>query len=1406
MSNTRKEIFVVLGMHRSGTSTAMSALSSMGINIGSAFHPAGQDNPKGFFEDKDLNSLNIEMLDHIGQTWSSLSLIEEKDVIELQKVGYLEKAKNILLGKISAYGNFGFKDPRTSKLIKFWLKVFGSLDVKVNYLLCMRNPLSVAHSVNKRNKIDLRKAYMLWLSYNLTVIEEISPYAVTVIDYDGLVEQPKNEMAHIAKCLEIDYQNSMEESFSKDFLDGNLRHTKFDFLSIELDSNCTKEIISLYKHIKSKKEFGKKTVIARIFPAREIARINSLFSYIDAIDSEAVNNRVDTEYLQLTLNQLSDYKKSNEKKDSLISALNDKIVEVSNWANNLNDTIEQNIKRISSLNADIETLSIFSQSQTDQIIIRDNKILELNSEAIKVSNWAKKLENDVLLRDKEISKLQISINELSAWGSKLDLEVQKRDNIIMDLNHKIAESGVIKENLTADALQREGEISRLQLSINELSKCSSDLNTAIQDRDATILSLNEKLEQVSKWAADLSVNIDLRDNEVLKLKTKVDELSAWGLGLNEEIHNRDNTILQLNEKIVQVSKWAAELSVDIGLRDNEVLKLKNNVDELSAWGHGLNEKILSLNYENEALSEKLLFSVKSNEILNANLNALNTEFEKNKHDLNEATMILSDIYTKIAETEKENQRLITELDNSKILAVQLQTNHEQSAIHYAQLISDLEKKVEDISAQLQSKQDELLTLSAWAKSIHDKPILYAVKKYIIKLARFIFKSLPVSVQHKQKIRSLIQRKSYKVDSTSLRNQLSNAPAINEPINSVGAFSEKDVFVFAVIDWHFRIQRPQHIAKGLARSGKRVFYFSNHFCDSSTPGYTIEKLDANLELYQVKLNIVGAPAIYFAPPTEEAQKMLHASMAVFISEQNSLGNISVLQHAYWYDLAKKLPNSIMAYDCMDHHEGFGNVPEELINIEKSMLKESDLLIVTSGWLEDFAKDYNSNFVTVRNACEYEHFSATPTTQYQDSKNRRIIGYYGAIAEWFDVDLLRDIATHFKDHLVLMVGADTANVASQVADLDNIVFTGEVPYSTLPHYLYSFDVCLLPFKVIPLTLATNPVKVYEYLSAGKPVVCVDLPEIKQFGDLVYKAGSSAEFLRRTEEALSCTSNAPKLVTARKKFASEQTWDHRAAMINQALANLALPKISVIVLTYNNLDLTKACLESLYQNSMYPNLEIIIVDNASTDDTPTFLREFSKQQPRAKIILNEENLGFSAGNNVGLNAATGDYLVILNNDTYVTPGWALTLMNHLRRDKSVGIIGPVTNNIGNEAKISIEYDSMASMTQQARAYTLSHMGEKIFIKTVAFFCVMLPRSTFDEVGTMDEKFGRGFFEDDDYCRRIEKINKKVACADDVFIHHHLSASFNKLGAEVKQKLFEENKKYYELKWGTWVPHKYR
>ena len=145
--------------------------------------------------------------------------------------------------------------------------------------------------------------------------------------------------------------------------------------------------------------------------------------------------------------------------------------------------------------------------------------------------------------------------------------------------------------------------------------------------------------------------------------------------------------------------------------------------------------------------------------------------------------------------------------------------------------------------------------------------------------------------------------------------------------------ERDVFVFAVIDWHFRIQRPQHLARSLAQSGRRVFFISNAFVDSMDRGYSIERLDPSLPLYQVKLHVPGAPAIYFAAPSAETKAALQAGLGLLMADYGAVSTVSLVQHAFWYPLVKTLPNSLRLYDCMDHHEGFGNVPSELVDLEK-----------------------------------------------------------------------------------------------------------------------------------------------------------------------------------------------------------------------------------------------------------------------------------------------------------------------------------------------------------------------------------------------------------------------------------------------------------------------------------------
>ena len=210
-------------------------------------------------------------------------------------------------------------------------------------------------------------------------------------------------------------------------------------------------------------------------------------------------------------------------------------------------------------------------------------------------------------------------------------------------------------------------------------------------------------------------------------------------------------------------------------------------------------------------------------------------------------------------------------------------------------------------------------------------------------------------------------------------------------------------------------------------------------------------------------------------------------------------------------------------------------------------------------------------------------------------------------------------------------------------------------------------------------------------------------------------------------------------------------------------AVPLASIVIVTYNNLALNRQCLESIFAATDWPNFEVITVDNASRDGTPEWLTRQAAQEPRLHVFLNAENRGYAGGNNQGLQAAPGEYLCLLNNDTLVTHGWLSTLIGHLRRMPPVGLIGPVSNMVGNEAKIPVGYRSIADMPRWAAAYCRDHDGETMAMPTLAFFCVLLRREVYATVGPLDSRFGLGFFEDDDYCRRAAEHGYQLCTARD-------------------------------------------
>lgn len=616
----------------------------------------------------------------------------------------------------------------------------------------------------------------------------------------------------------------------------------------------------------------------------------------------------------------------------------------------------------------------------------------------------------------------------------------------------------------------------------------------------------------------------------------------------------------------------------------------------------------------------------------------------------------------------------------------------------------------------------------------------------------------------------------------------------------------DVFVFPVIDWTFRHQRPQQLALELARRGHRIFYLTVDFApaDTARPYLFWDQPEENV--FVVQLRCPGeAPSIYKQMPSpEQAAALLDAIDA--LRRNCGVGTtVSIVDLPFWRPIAMAMQGNLVVYDCMDYHPGFLNNESSMLVEEDRLIHEADLVLTTAAGLSEIVGRLRENTL-IRNACDVTHFLRRPDRPVRRLSERPVVGYFGAIDHWFDVDLLVASARAYPDWDFILIGNSHGSDISPARALPNVRFLGEIPYAILPEYAHGFDVCIIPFEITELTLNTNPVKMYEYLATGRPMVGTAMPEIRIGRDgLVFVGEDHADFIAKLGQAMAVHDD-PRLVEERVAYARAQTWGARIAQFDEALVPF-FPKVSVVVLVYNGLELTRRCLDSIAANSHYPNLELILVDNASPQtEVRDLLVAFAKDRPWVKLVLNDRNLGFSGGNNAGLRVATGDYMVLLNNDTQVTRGWIFDMLRHFRRDPGIGMVGPVTNNIGNEARIEIAYDGHEAMCAASRLYVEARRGRTMPSDTVAFFCVMFSRAVFEAVGELDEIFGIGMFEDDDYCRRTRGAGFKVVIADDVFIHHELSASLNALGLERRQKLFEENKRLYEQKWGAWTPHKYR
>lgn len=247
-----------------------------------------------------------------------------------------------------------------------------------------------------------------------------------------------------------------------------------------------------------------------------------------------------------------------------------------------------------------------------------------------------------------------------------------------------------------------------------------------------------------------------------------------------------------------------------------------------------------------------------------------------------------------------------------------------------------------------------------------------------------------------------------------------------------------------------------------------------------------------------------------------------------------------------DILKSIPHSQLIYDCVDEHASFpGFIKAEVVlKMENRLLNQAEVIFASAQELYNRRVTHCQNIHLINNGADVEHFRQAlnedlviPTEIA--SLPKPIIGYIGAISSWLDQELIKALVLAHPKWSIVLVGPQDIDLTDLKA-FSNIYFVGPKPYEVLPTYLKAFDLCLIPFKINDLTINVNPVKLYEYLSAGKPVLSTALPEVLKFSDYLAIANNQEEFVALATQEI--TEDNSQKVQKRQKVAFANSWDLR------------------------------------------------------------------------------------------------------------------------------------------------------------------------------------------------------------------------------------------------------------------------
>ncbi len=416
MNRLDSRLVVVLGMHRSGTSAVTRGLSALGVPLGkNLMPPVLNDNDKGYFEDLEINDINIELLTALKRDWHTLSRIPpesfQSEPLKLLKLRAIELMRTKIGDR-----TFGFKNPRTAPLLPFWQTVFNELDISPSYVIAIRNPKGVAQSIQKRTGFDFEKSYYLWLEHVLPAILETAGAPRIVIDFDLLMANPSGQLQRMAKALGLPFDPDAPsiQEYVSEFLDRNLRHSQFDLKDLSEDRAAAPDVLRAYR------------MLVRLSGGENNVSVSPIEEEFKDIDNRLNAMSPALEYMSRSDRRVADLVQ-------VVTEREARVAEKDSQLDHFNRALVACTKQIASLNVDLAERDGKIFALDEVLASRDAQIADLEGSVAERDRQLHDLNQSAFERDRQIRELTEETVRRGGWALGIQTDLAQTNDVLLSM-------------------------------------------------------------------------------------------------------------------------------------------------------------------------------------------------------------------------------------------------------------------------------------------------------------------------------------------------------------------------------------------------------------------------------------------------------------------------------------------------------------------------------------------------------------------------------------------------------------------------------------------------------------------------------------------------------------------------------------------------------------------------------------------------------------------------------------------------------------------------------------------------------------------------------------------------------------------------------------------------------------